>query len=204
MLHVEHLASAHPCKALSWRLQVIPQDCRIFSCGRCHRNVVICRQCDRGNRYCPPCAPLARAEKQRAAGALYQKTEAGRLNHKARQEHYRGRQAEKATPLRDWGKEAPQILPIHLQREAEKVTHHGDLGAALRRNSAYAALRGGQESEDERREEPQEPRSMPQRRCDFCGRPCSCAVRTGRVPRRPFSYRRGPRLPGHMPGRRRC
>jgi hypothetical protein len=53
--------------------------------------VRICRHCDRGNRFCPRCAPLARAEKQRNAGKQYQKTENGRLNHKVRQEKYRDR-----------------------------------------------------------------------------------------------------------------
>jgi hypothetical protein len=179
MLPREHRSSAGPCKAFRGAYGVTESDCRIFNCGRCQREVVICRRCDRGNRYCPPCAPLARAEKQRAAGAVYQKTEAGRVNHKVRQECYRARQA-------------------------EKVTHHGDRGVGLTPKWAVATLRGGPESPDERRKEPPQPPPLPPRRCDFCGRPCGGAARRGPVPRRPSWGRRGPRLPGCRPLRRRC
>jgi hypothetical protein len=139
---------------------------------------MVCRSCDRGNRYCPPCAPVARAEKQRRAGALYQKTEAGRLNHKVRQEQYRA-------------------------RLAENVTHHGDLATAFGKDSAVAAPEGGAESHDEDREEPTEEsrlHSSPQseRRCHFCGRVCGCVLRRERI-RRPESLdRRGPRLPVYV------
>ena len=179
MLLVSIALPSVPVKPFCGAYGVSAEDCRIFNCGRCHREVVICRRCDRGHRYCPPCAPRARAEKQRAAGAVYQKTEAGRVNHKVRQECYRARQA-------------------------EKETHHGDIGAALRGDCTVATLRGGQENPDEHRKEPPPPRSRPQRRCDFCGRPCRGAVRRGPVPRRPSLGRRGPRLPGWRPARRRC
>ena len=176
------------------------QDCRIFNCARCHQEVRICRNCDRGNRYCARCAPLARAESQRAAGALYQKTEAGRLNHKVRQERYR-------------------------DRLTEKVTHHGDFAGRLRQHSAVATRPSGQESRDERRDEsPELPHvshlpelSLPelplpnlplpdlsspsQRCCDFCGRPCGCAVRAAPVARPAAIHRRGARLPVY-PARR--
>jgi hypothetical protein len=177
------------------------QDCRTFNCARCHQEVMVCRSCDRGNRYCARCARLARAEKQRIAGALYQKTEAGRLNHKVRQERYRG-------------------------RLTEKVTHHGDLGARLRQDSAVATLQSGQESRDERRDESSElPQvsappelSLPelllpnlpfadlpspsQRCCDFCGRPCRCAVRAAPAARLPSIHHRGARLPVYRAPRR--
>jgi hypothetical protein len=168
-----------PVKPFRGAYGVAEEDCRMFNCGRCHREVVICRRCDRGHRYCPPCAPRARAEKQRAAGTLYQKTEAGRLNHKVRQEGYRARQA-------------------------EKVTHQGDIGAALRGDCTMATLPGGPERPDERRKEPPQPPPRPQRHCDFCGRPCGGAVRRGRVARRSSWARRGPRRPGCKPVRRRC
>ena len=164
-----------PCKApFRGRFLVSEHDCRVFNCARCQSEVVICRSCDRGNRYCSPCAPAARAEKRRQAGALYQKTEAGRLNHKVRQEQYRN-------------------------RLAEKVTHHGDLGTALGENSAVAILEGGQESRDEHGEEPpEEPEPPPQRRCDFCGRWCGCVVRWGPIARPGSLDRRGPRLPVYV------
>jgi hypothetical protein len=166
-----------PVKPLSGRLQVTPQDCRIFNCQRCHCQVRICRRCDRGNRYCRSCAPLARVEKQREAGRRYQNTENGRLNHKVRHEQYK----------------------VRLQ---EKVTHQGDLGIADKQKSVTATIQGSSDISNDRRREPPEPLSGPGR-CDFCGRPCNCPGRTGPLPRRAHAYRRGPRLPRPSPGRQR-
>jgi hypothetical protein len=39
---------------------------RLFLCQRCRDQVTICSYCDRGNRYCRICAPLARSESLRA------------------------------------------------------------------------------------------------------------------------------------------
>ena len=153
------------------------QDCRIFHCELCLQLVLICRGCDRGNRYCPCCAPLARAENLRAASKRYQKTETGRLNHKVRQEQYRGR----------------------LQ---EKVTHQGDSALARKRKSATATIRGGSEIHNERQQEPLQPSSRPGH-CHFCDCTCRCPGRTGPLPRRAHRYRRGPRLPRHEPGSQR-
>jgi len=150
---------------------VTPQDCRVFSCDRCHRQVRICRRCDRGNRYCRPCSPLARAEKQREAGARYQKTENGRLNHKVRHEQYK-------------------------TRLKEKVTHHGDLMMAVKPNSASVTLWSDREIHNECQKEPPQQPSSPGR-CDFCGGPCMEPGRMGPLLRRRHAYRRGPRLPRH-------
>jgi hypothetical protein len=87
---------------------------------------------------------------------------------------------------------------------AEKVTDHGDLGAALTQNSCVAALESGQDSQHEPPEERSEPLPTPQRRCDFCGRRCRDAVRTRPVPRHLSPFRRGPRPLGHARVRRRC
>jgi len=65
---------------------------RLYHCARCHRQVVICRQCDRGNIYCPDgCAEEARRTSLRAAGCRYQQTRRGRLKHAERQRRYRAR-----------------------------------------------------------------------------------------------------------------
>jgi hypothetical protein len=119
--------------------------------------VVICRRCDRGNRYCPTCAPLARAEKQRAAGKRYQKTVAGTLNHKARHEQYKA----------------------NLEK---KVTHQADLEVGKKRESIRATLLGGHENRNECREQPPVPSSTSQLRCDFRGRPCTDRRARGRFP----------------------
>ena len=65
---------------------------RLYHCARCHRQVVICRRCDRGNIYCAHgCARKARKASLRAAGNRYQKSRRGRLNHADRQRRYRAR-----------------------------------------------------------------------------------------------------------------
>ena len=151
-------------------------DCRIFECERCHAVVRICRHCDRGNRFCATCAPLARAEKQRKAGKKYQKTNNGRLNHKVRQEKYRDR----------------------LQKN---VTHHGDLEISGERKSTMATKQRAREIHYEGPKHSHPPPSRPGR-CDFCGRPCRRTDRTRPLMRRPHANRRGPRLPHHTIGRR--
>ena len=63
-------------------------EARVFTCARCGVAVWICRPCDRGNIYCPRCAPEARRERMKRAGAQYQQREPGLLNHKRRQQEY--------------------------------------------------------------------------------------------------------------------
>lgn len=63
---------------------------RIFNCVRCHRQVIICSCCDRGNIYCgQTCSQVSRKESMRASGERYQKTYRGRINHAKRQKLYR-------------------------------------------------------------------------------------------------------------------
>ena len=70
---------------------------RLFYCAGCHRQVIVCRQCDRGQCYCGrECAQSARTASLRAANHRYQKTYRGRLHHAQRQQRYRLRQREQA------------------------------------------------------------------------------------------------------------
>ena len=65
---------------------------RLYNCARCHRQVTICSDCDRGNIYCAhSCADLARKTSLRAAGKRYQRTRRGRFRHAERQRRYRSR-----------------------------------------------------------------------------------------------------------------
>lgn len=166
-----------PVKALDGRIQVTLSNCRIYTCERCHELVRICRYCDRGNRFCPPCAPLARAEKQRNAGKRYQLTNNGRLHHKVRQEQY-------------------------LDRLEKNVTHHGDLGITGEPKSTTAAKPCASKVDYER---PKCSPNQPSRpgRCDLCGRPCSRCECTRAISRRTHANRRGPRLPRYEMARRR-
>ena len=65
---------------------------RLFSCAHCHKQVIICSCCDRGQRYCSPdCATISRNKSQRAASHRYQQSRKGRLKHALRNRHYRHR-----------------------------------------------------------------------------------------------------------------
>ncbi len=71
---------------------------RLFNCILCHKQVRICSNCDRGNIYCGhACSASARQKSVRAAGARYQKSYQGKLNHAARQQRYRERQKQIVT-----------------------------------------------------------------------------------------------------------
>jgi hypothetical protein len=66
--------------------------CRSFLCGRCRSQVLVCRECDRGQNYCiGTCAQEARRDKQREARRRYQATPRGRAMHAARSRRYRAR-----------------------------------------------------------------------------------------------------------------
>ena len=66
--------------------------CRLFLCGRCRRQVIICRQCDLGQVYCgPDCALEIRRRNQREARRRYQATDRGRRMHIDRSREYRAR-----------------------------------------------------------------------------------------------------------------
>ena len=65
---------------------------RLFLCGRCRRQVLVCSGCDRGQIYCAgTCAQEARRGAQQAAGKRYQASRRGRFNHAARARRYRAR-----------------------------------------------------------------------------------------------------------------
>jgi hypothetical protein len=77
---------------------------REFNCARCHRQVIICSSCDRGNIYCgPSCSRQARVINHRIANQIYQKTLKGRRKHADRQRRYRQRQKEKTQKVTDQG-----------------------------------------------------------------------------------------------------
>lgn len=64
---------------------------RLFLCAYCRAQVVICRRCDRGQRYCDGCAKEVRRARMREAGRRYQKTRQGRLAHAERARRHRAR-----------------------------------------------------------------------------------------------------------------
>ena len=98
---------------------------REYCCARCHRSVVICSRCDRGNRYCSDgCAKAARRESLGRAGRRYQESRRGRFSHAARQRRYRERQAQMVTHQSS----APGLISVSLPRMNDS---QGDFGAPL-------------------------------------------------------------------------
>jgi hypothetical protein len=67
---------------------------RLFLCGRCRAQVLLCSHCDRGQHYCGrECSKLARQERRREAAQRYQRSWRGRLAHAERSRRWRARQA---------------------------------------------------------------------------------------------------------------
>ena len=64
---------------------------RLFLCACCREQVLICRRCDRGQRYCRTCAKEARRASVREAGRRYQQSRQGRFAHAARSRLHRER-----------------------------------------------------------------------------------------------------------------
>jgi len=99
---------------------------RIFSCTRCHRQVVICSCCDRGNIYCGPCCSQeAREESLHEAGKRYQNTFAGKINHAERQRRYRER-AKKVTHHSSIEPGNNDLLQSQ-DHELENLSQNGDI-----------------------------------------------------------------------------
>ncbi len=80
---------------------------RLLMRARCATQVLLCRRCDRGQRYCSvACSAAARREHQREAARRYQRSPRGRAAHEARSRRWRlAQSADSDTGLR--------------------VTHHG-------------------------------------------------------------------------------
>jgi hypothetical protein len=98
----------------------MPSSSRLYQCCRCHAQVIVCRQCDRGQRYCTGgCSEAARKESLKRAREKYQATRPGRFNNAARQQRYRERQQHKVTHHRSLAimrRDVLQTLPDALKR----------------------------------------------------------------------------------------
>jgi len=138
---------------------------RLFLCGRCRRQVLVCSGCDRGQIYCAgTCAQEARRGAQRAASKRYQASRRGRINHAARARRYRARQ--------------------------KNVTHQSSQPRSsddLLSSGSMATARGPNPSNDVP--------SQSTWRCHWCGCRCSLFVRQGFLRRRRIAqtvqHRRG-------------
>ena len=135
----------------------------MLNCARCHRLVVICRHCDRGQRYCSAgCAQVQRRHSVREAGRRYQRTLLGARNNAARQKRWRRRIVTTVThhsspPQDHVGQEPPGK---NAQQENCDATSNHRLVISNRTPVTTLAGESGP-------------------RCDFCGRPCGSYARRG-------------------------
>ena len=93
---------------------------RLFNCARCHALTMVCRSCDRGQRYCPStCRVQARLDSQRRASRQYQRTRRGRHANAQRQRRYRERQRNKVTHQGSVDTDESAVLPARANKVAD-------------------------------------------------------------------------------------
>lgn len=130
---------------------------RLFFCARCRRRTLVCRSCDRGQRYCSrSCSRASHQESNRRAARAYQRSPLGARNHARRQARYRARK--------------------------KKVTHQGSRPLPRRAACVAAAplarlLRAVRALLDVKRHADGSPAASGSPRCHFCGRLASEFVR---------------------------
>jgi len=101
---------------------------RMYSCCRCQAQVIICSQCDRGNRYCTDgCSVAARSASLKRASEKYQSTRAGRFNNAVRQMRFRQRQNQIVTHQGSLLVTSHDVLKAksHRPEKAEKYAQNG-------------------------------------------------------------------------------
>ncbi len=88
---------------------------RLYHCCRCHAQVIICSNCDRGQRYCSgECRHEARSESLKRAGEKYQATRSGRFNNAARQKRHRAQNKQIVTHQGSPQNRPHGLLKTHL------------------------------------------------------------------------------------------
>jgi len=94
---------------------------RLYNCARCHRQVTICRYCDRGNIYCGgKCANEARKESLRRSSTFYRSTRRGRAANARRQKRFRQRQREKVTHHGSTSDTSDDLLPVEPEKHSRR------------------------------------------------------------------------------------
>ena len=151
----------------------------------CGKMFLLCRPCDRGNRYCSEaCSASIRRESLKAARRRHRQSAEGRADHRDRQRDYRRRRA----GVVDHGpKNLPRLTDVVLPRlrgEEDHVDNVEDRGvpeAAAHESTGNAGRAGTPEAKPlsavgplettadvERDNRPRGPREEP--RCASCGR----------------------------------
>jgi hypothetical protein len=149
---------------------------RMYLCGLCRVQVVLCSSCDRGNVYCGrTCSQARRRASVREAGRRFQDSRAGRFAHAERARRYRIRR--------------------------KNVTHHGcdvggggDVVPSVTTTPLPEKNDDAQPGKDGARDAKLARMNCP--RCTRCGAPRSPAVRLGWLRHRRLEAGVGPAPPG--------
>ena len=155
---------------------------RLYSCGRCAKQVRICCDCDRGNRYCAEeCARERRRESLRRAGERYQRSYRGAYGHAARQRAWRERQAHKVTHQ---GSQASALALIVVPTSPTTPSQGTDADTTCIEAQPHAAPLEAPRSTRHVHREPRarwhaHPTALPAPRCCVCGCPLSRFARLG-------------------------
>jgi hypothetical protein len=145
--------------------RVCERSCRLYHCQRCGIAVIICWQCDNGQKCCAEeCAWIQRQEAQRRAGARYQRSRRGAQRHAARQHAWRERRAQPGSSI---------------------VTHTpcANAAAVLTVRPAVQITAKGPEDAHDAGDQPQQLLEAASR-CDFCQKQCLGAAAAVGISRR--------------------
>lgn len=147
---------------------------RLYSCGRCEKQVRICRDCDRGNRYCADeCAQIRRRDSLRRAAERYQQSYRGACKHAARQCAWRWRDAQKVTHQ---GSLPSAVAPIVRSISTTNEGTHADIVLVEPQPSVTVHERGARRAQAYLPVHYTVPAAA---RCSFCGCVLSSFARLG-------------------------
>jgi hypothetical protein len=183
-------AVSAPRRYLSSRLRggPVPSDSgRLYRCAGCGRQVIICRRCDRGNRYCGvTCRQQARRQRQKEARQRYQQSWKGRRKAAQRQQRYRDRGKQKVTHQSPQPGAPGAQRGVSQQRSAEQQTAKEQSHDAT--GSPHPPVEPAPPGAGAKEEEP------PVVRCALCGRRCSEYIRLRSLVECPVVHRKRPAL----------
>lgn len=145
---------------------------RLFLCARCQAQVLVCSQCDRGQRYCAAgCADITRQTRQREAGSRYQQGRSGRHKHAARMRQLRQRRAASAKIVTHQGSHAKPVDAVLVGNESPLAIPPDSQDSALCSTSTLS-LSSANASANTRTV------ALPLVwRCHWCKSPCPALVR---------------------------
>lgn len=147
---------------------------RLYSCGRCAKQVRICGDCDRGNRYCAgECTRIRRRESLRRAAERYQLSYRGACRHAARQRAWRACHAQKVTHQGSIPTAVTFIVGPNSTRTATEGTHADIASVQTQPHATPLELAARRAHGSVRRLALSEPR------CCFCGHTLARFARLG-------------------------